>query len=70
LCKTDKLGDVTNGLRWGPVLKELMLRHGRTVAVRTHINSNKLKALGKNMALAKTQGKALGLTYSELALNI
>ena len=70
MCKTDKLGDVANGLRWGPVLKELMLGHGRTVAVLTHVDSNKLEALGKNMALAKTQGKAVGLTYSELAINI
>jgi hypothetical protein len=47
-----------------------MLRHGGAIAVWTDVDSNEFESLRKYMALAKTQGQAIGLTYLELALDI
>ena len=55
LPKTNNLGDIIDSLRLRPVFKELMLRHGGTIAVQTNIDPNKFKAFGKDMTFEKAE---------------
>jgi hypothetical protein len=52
------------------MLQELVFRHGRTVAIRGHVNANKLQMLWEEMVFLETQGKMVHFADAKLTHNV
>ncbi len=61
---------VTNQLGNRPMLQELVSRHGRTVAIRGHVDADKLQTLWEEMAFLETQGKTVRFADAKLTHNV
>ena len=70
LQKADEFCHITNKLRSWPSFKKGV--HGLRwhVAINTHVDTNKLKPLGEEMAFANVQRKAIDLAYFQQKSNI
>jgi hypothetical protein len=49
LGKSNKFGNVPDQLGGRPVMEQGVFRHGGTVAIRGHVDTNKFKLFGENM---------------------
>ena len=47
LKEANKLGDIPNDNRGGPMVQELVLRLGRAITIGTDVNTDELKTLGE-----------------------
>ena len=47
LEETNKLGDIPNDNRGGPMVQELVLRLGRAITIGADVDADELKTLGK-----------------------
>jgi hypothetical protein len=47
LEETNKLGDILNDNRGGPMMQELVLRLSRAITIGADVNTDELKTLGK-----------------------
>jgi hypothetical protein len=70
LDKADKLCDNADQF-WGrPRVEELVIGHGRLIAINAYINTNEFEPFNKDVQFLQTEGEIMGLAYTELTHHI